>query len=181
MTVTHAVPDGSLPPSAMQEELSKAYVHMVASAAGLTLLDWKTDYAGIDVTVKSLVNYPCVGGFQPLFDLQLKCTYQDNNSAAGDTFSWSVDERTHAKLTHPNRSVPATFAVMVIPEEPGVWLSHNREGVLARSHMYWLRGRDFPEMPKGQQSKTLTLPKTNLLTASAMLMLMKEASERFAV
>ncbi|WP_182976880.1 DUF4365 domain-containing protein [Arthrobacter cheniae] len=180
MTVTHAVPDGSLPQSAMQEEISKAYVHMVASAAGLTLLDWKTDYAGIDVTVKSLVDYQCVGGYQPQFDLQLKCTYQDNNSAAGDTFSWSVDGPTHRKVTHPNRSVPATFAVMVIPEEPGVWLSHNKEGVLARSHMYWLRGSDFPELPAGQKSKTLTLPKTNLMTASAMLMLMKEASERFA-
>lgn len=179
MTVTHTVPDGSLPQTAMQEEISKAYVHMVASAAGLTLLDWKTDYGAIDVTVKSLVNYGCVGGYQPQFDLQLKCTFQDNSNSGGDHFSWQVNRRTHEYLTNPNRANLAVFGVMVVPEEPGLWLAHNTEGLLARSHMYWIRGRDFPPLPDGQDSKTLSIPKTNLLSASSMLELMREASERW--
>lgn len=178
MTVTHTVPKGSLPQSAMQEEISKAFVHMVASAAGLTLLDWKTDYGAIDVTVKSLVDYDCIGGFQPQFDLQLKSTFQEDRDK-GDHFSWQVDRRTYEKLTNPNRANPAVFGVMVVPEEPGLWLAHNKEGLLARSHMYWLRGQDFPALPAGQDSKTIMLPKANLLTASSMLELMQEASERW--
>lgn len=179
MTVTHEVPDGSLPQSSMQEEISMAYVHMVASAAGLTILDWKTDYGAIDITLKSLVDYGCPGGYQPQFDLQLKCTIQDNSNSAGDHFSWSVNERTHQILTNPNRAVPATFGVMVIPKKPGLWLSHNKDGLLARSHLYFLRGKDFPAFPEGQQTVSLALPKSNLLSASAMLTLMKEASERY--
>lgn len=179
LTATHVVPDGSLPQSAMQEEVSLAYVHMVASAAGLTILDWKTDYGAVDITIKSLVDYGCLGGYQPQFDLQLKCTIQDATNSAGDHFSWSVDQRTHEKLTNANRAVPATFGVMVIPRDPGLWLSHNTDGLLARSHLYFLRGKDFPEFPEGQKTTTLALPKSNLLSAGAMLALMKESSERF--
>lgn len=178
-TVTHVVPDGSLPQSSMQEEISMAYVHMVASAAGLTLLDWKTDYGAIDITLKSYVDYGCIGGHQPHIDLQLKCTVQDNSNSAGDHFSWSVNKRTHQLLTNPNRAVPATFGVMAIPDDPGLWLSHNKDGLLARSHLYFLRGKDFPEFPEGQKTTSLAIPKSNLLSASAMLTLMKEASERF--
>jgi hypothetical protein len=163
----------------MQEEISKAYVHMVASAAGVTLLDWRTDYGAIDVTVKSLVDYSCIGGFQPQFDLQLKCTFQDGSNRQGDHLSWQVNRRTYEKLANPNRATPAILGVMVVPEEPGLWLDHNTEGLLARSHMYWIRAKDFPSLPDGQESKTISIPKANILSAGAVLNLMQEASERW--
>lgn len=176
IAVSHEVPEGSLPQTSMQEEVSKAFVHMVASAAGVTLLDWKTDYGAIDVTVKSMVDYQCPGGFQPQFDLQLKCTTQQS-VLRKDSVVWSVNRRTHEKLTAANRGTMAVFALMVISDDPGLWLTHNTEGLLARSHMYWIKATDFPDLPDGQESVSVSIPKQHVFSAGQLLGLMKDASE----
>lgn len=176
LAVSHVVPAGSMPQTAMQEEVSKAFVHLVASAAGVTLMDWKTDYGAIDVTVKSLVDYKCEGGFQPQFDLQLKCTTQESVQH-NEHVSWSVNRRTYEKLTHHNRGTMAVFGIMVVPDDPGLWLAHNTEGLLARSHMYFIRAKDFPELPDEQQSITVQIPKSNVFSSTNVLKLMQEASE----
>lgn len=173
----YEIPEGSLPQTSMQEEISMAYVHMVTSAAGLTLLDWKTDYGAVDVTVKSLADYGCNGGFQPQFDLQLKATTQDLGQ--NPAFSWPVDRRTHLKLANPNRASLAVFAVLQLPREPQLWLNHNTHGLLARSHMYWIRGSAFPPISDEAQSVTLHINKQDRFDATQALLLMKEASERW--
>lgn len=106
-----------------------------------------------------------------------ECQSGCGNLVHTDGFMHGATKKADEKLTNPNRASPAVFGVMVVPEEPGLWLAHNTEGLLARSHMYWMRGKDFPELPEGQETKTIMIPKANLLTASAMLVLMQEASE----
>lgn len=53
---SHVLPVGSMPISGMREQLSKAYLHMIASSAGLDVGDWGTDYCGFDVTLSSSVD-----------------------------------------------------------------------------------------------------------------------------
>lgn len=177
MTVSqasHVVPEGSLPLGAMKEELSKAYVHMIASAAGFDVGEWGQDYDCRDVTLSSSVDYaPHL--LAPKIDVQLKCTGQEKANRE-DCVAWSLDSRSYAKLKATNRHTLGLFCVLVVPPEVGHWLHYDEKGMLARSHMYWMWGHSFPELKPESKSQTLHLPKVNILTAASALELMEEAS-----
>ncbi|WP_356882734.1 DUF4365 domain-containing protein [Arthrobacter sp. YD2] len=178
--MSHTVPQGSIPKSAMQEQVSRAYIHMVASAAGLTVGTWGTDYDGIDVTLRSKVDFGgLVGSLGSELDIQLKCTGQ-KTTVRPNTIAWSLDKRTAELLADPRRYTMGVFCVMVVPPDPGHWLHHSVEGLLARSHMYWIRGRDIPS-PGTNQSVTVHLPKSNILRPQDVLDLMQESSKMRAV
>ena len=163
-----------MPFGGMKENLSKAYIHMIASAAGLDLGDWNQDYDGFDITLSSGVDYsPALYG--PKLDIQLKCTGQESVVKA-DHISWSLETRTIDYLSRPNRSTPAAFCVLVSGAEYWEWLELDAAGLLAKSHMYWLRGQDLPAVKEGQSKQTVHLPKSNLLTPASILDLMEEAS-----
>lgn len=176
---THTVPDGSIPLSAMKEEVSRAYVHMVASAAGLTLSDWRTDYDGIDVTLRSKVDYSEAGGcLGPQVDIQLKCSGQER-VVHENHISWSLEVRTLRYLRDPNRFSLGVFCVMIVEDDdPGLWLRHDTDGLLARSQMYWVKGEDLPEPKLNQVKQTVHVPRENLFTAGNALLLVEESSRR---
>ncbi|MFD6251371.1 DUF4365 domain-containing protein [Nocardia sp. NPDC060256] len=174
VTLSHQIPDGSLPVSAMKEDLSISYVHMLASSCGLTVGTWSQDYDGRDTTLASSVDYsPYMYG--PKIDIQLKCSGQTAIQRQ-DTIAWALESRTYDLLSKLNRSSPALFCVLVVPPEVGHWLKLDREGLLARSFMYWQWGHVFPPLKKGQENQTVHLPKGNILTPKSMLELMEEAS-----
>jgi hypothetical protein len=172
---THTVPAGSLPLNAMKEELSKSYLHMVASAAGMTIGEWKTDYDGIDSTVKSTVDY-AGAAYAPKIDIQLKSTGQES-ADRGESIAWSLETRTAAMLANRRRSNPALFCVLVSPAEEGLWLSLDTAGLLARSHMYWVWGHEFPSVREDQHKQVFHLPKENVLDPVSLISIMEEASK----
>ncbi len=175
LTLSHEIPDGSLPVSAMKEDLSVSYVNLLASSCGLTVGQWSQDYDGRDATLSSSVDYyPDMYG--PKIDIQLKCSGQEAVQRA-ETIAWSLDSRTYDLLSRLNRSTPALFCVLVIPSEVGRWISLSKDGLLARSHMYWQWGHCLPPRKVGQESQTVHLPRVNLLTPKALLELMEEASK----
>ena len=67
-------PPQSLPLSAMKEQFSLGYVHMVASAAGFSIKSHATDYDGVYITIFSSAEYETY--YCPQFELQVKCTSQ---------------------------------------------------------------------------------------------------------
>lgn len=158
----------------MREQLSKAYLHMIASAAGVDLGNWNTDYDGIDVTVKSRVDY-APNTLGPKIDVQLKCTGQEK-AVRDETVAWSLETKTVQYLRAPHRSNPGLFCVLHAPEGPGLWLSHDLEGLLAHSHMYWLWGSDLPEPKLDQDKQVVHLPKQNVMNPQSLLDLMEVAS-----
>lgn len=162
-----------MPLGGMKEELSVAYLHMLASATGLTTGSWSQDYDVRDVTLKSSVEYPSLSDAG--IDVQLKCTGQEA-VARVDTVAWSVSKRTADKLRKTNRATPYLLCVLVTPPEAHFWLESSVDGLLARSHMYYEWGYNIPAVPAGQASITVHLPKSNLLTPATLLDLMEEAS-----
>lgn len=172
---SHVVPDGSLPVSAMKEELSKAYIGMIAGAAGLTMSGWSQDYDCMDVTLASKVDYSprrCA----PKIDVQLKCTGQASVVREGH-IAWSLDVRTVEKMTKLNRADPMLLCVLVTAADYWDWLRHDHEGLLAMSHMYWLWGHQMPAAMMAQDTQTVHLPDSNRVTPESILKLMEEASE----
>ncbi|PPF41856.1 hypothetical protein C5B85_18215 [Pseudoclavibacter sp. AY1F1] len=170
---SHVLPVGSLPLGGMKEELSVAYLHMLASATGLTTGRWSQDYDVRDVTLKSSVEYPDLADAG--IDVQLKCTGQESVDRP-DTIAWSVSARTLNKLRKTNRATPYLLCVLVTQSEPDVWLHPNMDGLLARSHMYYEWGHKFPALKVGNATQIVHLPKSNLLTPASLLELMEEAS-----
>ena len=173
LVASHSLPAGSLPLSAMKEELSMAYVHMLASATGLDIGTWGQDYDCRDVTLQSSVEYPDL--VDASIDLQLKCTGQETVQRK-NSIAWSLDKRSVAKMTRTHRATPYLFCVLVAPADPEVWLTHNADGLLARSHMYWLWGHQLPAPIPTQQHQTVHVPRVNVLTPASLLELMEEAS-----
>jgi len=173
LTVSHVVPDGSLPESAMKEQLSKAYVHMLASAAGLDVGVWGTDYDLRDVTLKSRVEYPDL--MDTAIDLQLKCTGQVG-VVHDDFVSWSLSPAHVEKLRKTQRATPQLFCVLVTEAQVGHWLHYSQAGLLARSHMYFVWGWQLPEPKHDQETQTVRLPRVNVVTPASLLELMEEAS-----
>lgn len=170
---SHVLPQGSMPLGGMKEELSVAYLHMLASATGLTTGQWSQDYDVRDVTLKSSVEYPDLGDAG--IDVQLKCTGQESVDR-DDTIAWSVTERTLTKLRKTNRATPYLLCVLVTQPNPDVWLYPSLNGLLARSHMYYEWGYKLPVLVSGNATQTVHLPKKNLLTPASLLELMEEAS-----
>ncbi|NRG40126.1 DUF4365 domain-containing protein [Rathayibacter sp. VKM Ac-2835] len=174
LAVSHIVPDGSMPESGMKEELSKAFVHMLASAAGLDVGTWGQDFDVRDVTLKSRVPYDELEDAG--IDVQLKCTGQE--SVVHEEFiSWKLTPTHVEKLRRTHRATPYLLCVLVTEHEVGHWLHHSVEGLLARSHMYYIWGRNLPEPVSGQDKQTIRLPKANVLTPASLLELMEEASK----
>lgn len=175
MTRSHVLPDDSLPLSEMKEELSMAYVHMLSSACGLTVGTWSKDFDCRDVTLSSSVDYS-PHAYGPKIDIQLKCTGQES-VVRSNTVAWSLDTRAYDKMSRPNRFNPALFCVLVTDADVGLWLRYDREGLLARSHMYWHWGHDLPPLKSGQGHQVVHLDQSNTLTPARLLDLMEEASK----
>ena len=134
------------------------------------------DYDGFDVSLKSSVDYGPSGGLLgPGLDIQLKCTGQQQ-VVKPDHVTWSLKRKTFSLFTSligalQRYSVSWSF----LHDAPGYWLRHDDEGLLARSHMYFLRGSDFTKATKNKH-QILHLPKENLFTPGNLLMLMEESS-----
>lgn len=173
-TASHIVPAGSIPKSAMREHLSESYLQMIASAAGLTVGSWGNDYDGVDTTLKTKVDYS-PNKLQPKLDIQLKCTGQRQLQSTTHV-KWRLETRTIAYLRAANRADASVLCVLMSPGDPGFWLTKDMSGLLAHSHMYFLRGPDLPEPKLEQKKQTVKIPLANELNPKSLLVLMEEAS-----
>lgn len=151
-------PDG-LPLSAMKEQFSLGYVHMVASAAGFSIKTHSTDYDGVDITIVSSAEYKIY--YCPEFELQVKCTSQ-RRVVRQHSIAWSLDAGPFRKLTNKKRFTPAYLGVLVVPGDPETWLEQDQEKLLTRSRMYWQAASLLGEIDGGADTKTVHLPLGNL-------------------
>jgi hypothetical protein len=159
----------------MREQLSKAYLHMIASSAGLDVGSWGTDYCGYDVTLSSSVDYS-PNLYAPKIDVQLKCTGQEAVTKK-DHIAWQLETRTVDVLGRPNRSDPSLLCVLVTAADYWDWLHLDEGGLLAKSVMYWLWGSDFPTHKADQKHQVVHLPIANVVTPASILELMSIASK----
>jgi hypothetical protein len=172
-TVIADVPD-SLPPSAMKEQFSLGYVHMVASAAGFSVKTHGTDYDGVDVTIYSSAEYATYYG--PQFELQVKCTSQ-SSVVREHSVAWQKHARPFRTLTNSKRYIPAYLGVLVVPGDPETWLEQDREKLLTRSRMYWQEATELGLIDDDAGSKTVHLPLTNLFDVPQLRHIMKSLGD----
>lgn len=167
-------PLDELPSSIKKEQFSRAYVHLVASAAGFSIRSHATDVDGVDITVVSSAQYET--RYCPQFDLQLKCTSQ-RDIFRDEYATWRMEAGPFRRLTNPKRYIPAYLAVLVVPADPELWLDQDEDRLITASRMYWQRAADLGELREGQQTKTVYLPRSNLFDVPQLRGIMKSIGE----
>jgi hypothetical protein len=162
----------------IESELSYAYLHAVASRAGIICESTgrHTDEAGVDsvLRVKGMLAQDSILTQFPV-EVQLKATKQIPIEQNG-RFSYSLKVKNYNELRSTNTGAPQLLVVLYLPVDSNTWLDHSDECLVTRRCAYWLSLRGAPATD--QDSKTVYIPKTHLLSVDALRVLMTRFSKR---
>ena len=162
----------------VESELSYAYLHAVASRAGIICeyTTRHTDEAGVDAVLRvkgKLASDSILTQFT--VDVQLKASKKvpiENNNR----YSFSLKGKNYNELRSTNTSAPQLLVVLFLPENAETWLDHNEDCLVSRRCAYWASIRGAEEIEK--DSKTIYIPKGNVLSAYGLTALMTRFSRR---
>ncbi len=158
-------------PQDVEASLSYAYLHAVASHAGVACQEANRahDNQGIDATLSLRRNF---GDDAVLTDItlhiQLKATVK--SPAERDDglayFLGSVDE--YNALRRPSALPPRLLAVLFLPDDRSAWLSHDLEHLILRRCAYWTSLVGAPET-HNDSGQTIYLPRTQALSPEGLI------------
>ncbi len=123
----------------IESELSYAYLHAVASCAGIICeyTGRHSDAAGVDAVLR--VN----GRLAPdstltrfTVEVQLKATKKMPVEQDG-RYSHSLEAKNYNDLRSVEALAPQLLVVLYLPEDAETWLTHGEEGLIARRCAYW--------------------------------------------
>jgi hypothetical protein len=149
-----------------KEQLSVAYVHAVASAAGCSVKDVKVDDDSVDLSVVSRMEGKKLHA--PELNIQLKATSQDFMDESELTYPLKLKNYDDLRK---KTLVPRILVVMVLPDEPAKWLKQAEFKTHLYRCCYWVS-------LLGQQATTNTtsvsvkIPRKNILTPDAISSMM---------
>ena len=91
----------------------------------------------------------------------------------------SIRIRSRSRITDELRSTntgaPQLLVVLFLPADADQWLTHGEDCLVARRCAYWLSLRGAAETDQG--SKTVYIPRANLLSVDALRTLMTRFSQ----
>lgn len=154
-----------------KEQLSIAYVHAVASAAGCSIKEVKVDDDSVDVTVVSRIQGKKL--HSPELNIQLKATSQDVLEDLELTYPLKLKNYDDLRK---KTLVPRILVVMIVPEQPDHWLKQAELKTHLYRCCYWtsLWG-------KGPTANTtnvsVKLPRKNILTPAALSSIMSTIAD----
>jgi len=151
----------------IESELSYAYLHAVASKAGLscsisTRLD---DNAGIDAQVMGLGDF---GGTitDVRLDIQLKATRLECKEQDG-RFPYRLTLEHYNVLRSTRRECQCLLVVFFLPDDADEWLTCTEEQLAMRKCAYWVSLRGAP--PSANTSyQTIYIPRKNILSVESL-------------
>ena len=164
----------------IEAELSYAYLHAVASRAGFSCeyRNRHLDGAGVDATITEDGRFLAEDSklcYVPL-DVQLKATYQELVDGNGN-MSYSLAIAHYNKLKLEAIGAPRILVLLRLPRDPAEWLQCSDEALIAKRCAYWVSLRGAPTIA-GQDSRTVHLPKRNVLTPAGLTELMTRYSRQ---
>jgi hypothetical protein len=158
-----------------KQQLSIAYVHAVAAAAGCVCQVIAVDLDSVDVvlTARGWL-HPAATFRSPWLALQLKATACD--LLREETLAFPLPVKNYDELREAS-AMPRLLVVLLLPADPGRWLEQSDECMVTRHCAYWLSLLGQPALPN-QRTVTVHLPRTQRLTPAALRGLMENASRR---
>ncbi|MFC5956298.1 DUF4365 domain-containing protein [Streptomyces pratens] len=158
------------PDSWQQEQISLAYVTAVATQAGATIAAWNVDKDSVDVTLKRGTS---------LIEFQMKCPYDVDLLADGETYSYDLDVRAYDKLRDEHRMAAGYLGLVVVSRDVGEWLEHDfdAETILIRASGYYARLQDEPPAV-GRKKKAIHVPRFQRIDSVGLDAMFRYSHER---
>jgi len=145
----------------IEAELSYAYVHAVASHAGVgcKVAGRHDDNTGVDALLTGWGPFPN-GGYREEVDLkiQLKATIKPPGRV-NDCFSYSLSGiARYDDLRTETVATPRILVVLFLPDDRNDWLTHDEDALQLRQCAYWVSLRGAPPSAN-RTAQTVYLPK----------------------
>jgi len=167
-----------LSPENIESELSYAYLHAVASHAGVgcTVTSRHEDNAGVDAKLVGWGPF-AQGGYLNEIDIkvQLKATIS-SPAEVGNNFSYFFSGiNQYNDLRADTVCTPRILVVLFLPRDHSEWISHSDQALSLHNCAYWvsLRGAQASSNASGQ---TVYIPKSQRFDSSGLLALMSSLS-----
>ena len=154
-------------PNAQMEQLSSAYLRAVVAAAGFGVDKPEIDDKSIDYRIDGYLEPDFK--FEPKLELQLKCTASDyyRKQAA---IPFDLRRKNYNDLCRP-ALIPRILVVVVIPENPDLWLEQTEEHLLLRYCGYWLSLAG--QLPISSTKKRIYLKRSNIFNVVNLRIMME--------
>ncbi|RWC40544.1 MAG: DUF4365 domain-containing protein [Mesorhizobium sp.] len=158
----------------IESELSYAYLHAVASRAGVscTSVTRHEDNAGVDAKLTGWAPFPD-GGYKTEVDvkIQLKASTKPPTTVA-NTWSYSLAGiGRYNDLRAMTLSTPRILVVLFMPNKQTDWLAHTDDALTLRKCAYWVSLRGAPPS-ENATTQTVYVPKKQRFDAPGLLALM---------
>jgi hypothetical protein len=153
----------------IESELSYAYLHAVASRAGIIceLGGRHTDSAGVDATLRVSGRLaPDSTLTQFTVDVQLKATIAKPRERQG-RYSHSLELKNYNELRSLETGSPQLLVVLFLPPNETKWLKHTERQLVSQRCAYWVSLRAAPESTN-QTEQTIYIPRQNILSSTAL-------------
>jgi len=169
-----------LSPPNIESELSYAYLHAVASRAGMSCRDGNRheDNNGVDATLTAWG--PFIGGgtlTEVDLKIQLKATIAQPVDD-GDNYSYFLSGvNRYNDLRSATVSVARVLVVLFLPGDAQEWLGHSADQLVLRRCAYWQSLRGAPDITTGSGT-TVKLPKAQVFSPEGLTQLAVRLSHR---
>ena len=163
----------AIPPTAQQEEFSRAYIAAVASAAGYSVQRRSVDVDCIDLSIHQRSD----GNSVPLIDclgVQLKCTYA--HQPKNGYLHFPLDIVSYDNLRQERLYAPRILVVVHVPRNVGDWLTHAADAMILRHCAYWMSLRGMPAVGN-TASYTIRIPTDQRFTVDALQEIMNHLAK----
>jgi hypothetical protein len=164
--------------STHQGEYAEGLVAAIAVAAGLNLGTYKSD-VGIDAIIAAPGPRGTLRG--PKIEVQIKSWADPQESATAWRYPLKVDAYNDLAALGPHE-VPRYLILCIVPDTAEGYARASHEGVRFHRAAYWhtLRDEALLEEPKDGSTKTVHVPKVQLLTPATLVALV-EGREQEAI
>ena len=161
------------------ESFSYAYIYALASQAGFTFNEEPKgiDNIGIDISVKDPLRAfsmpPC------RFSAQVKCVRKTKLvSKKGEVF-YGIKKKYYDILTKSQPYNTILLFVVVVPDNPGVWIDLDKSSIIMKHRCHWFCFQDSSlSSHKHEDSKEhIKLLDINLLTPESFPLLMQKIAD----
>jgi Domain of unknown function (DUF4365) len=162
----------------IKAELSYAYLHAVASRAGLACeaTGRHSDGAGVDAVIRAKERFAANSIYTDFaVDVQLKSTSAEPAYDARERYSFSLRRDHYEKLRNSERHAQLILVVLFLSPDASSWLTHTEDGLIARRCAYWVSILGAPESANSG-SQTVYIPPTNLLSVEGLRSVMTTVS-----
>jgi hypothetical protein len=160
----------------IKEELSKAFVQLIASRRGYTYSKSEKDY-GVDMTIAEVQAVQrAVGSSSKRYfetgrhlQLQLKCTCDASVEISEQQVKYELKVANYNDLARRWRTIPSTplyLVLFVLPDDRDEWLHVSDAELRLQRFGYWYAPPVGTPESQNSQSVTISIPRANRIDLS---------------